>query len=61
MGVNPTSMDIFIRQKKLKLENINDGVPLSHYLDDQKIFKFLGIAFQLTSPHLTQLDTMEQN
>ena len=47
MGVNPTSMDIFIRQKKLKLENINDGVPLSHYLDDQKIFKFLGTSKSL--------------
>ena len=41
------SLDIVIRQKKLKLENVNMNEPLSHYLDDDKIFKFLGIAFSL--------------
>ena len=40
--IRPSTMDIFIRKKKLKLENLNDSEPLSYYLDDNKILKFLS-------------------
>ena len=46
-GDQVSTMDIFIRQKKLKIENLNENVPLSHYLDDQKISQFLGTLLKL--------------